>query len=99
MALDATKLVRLGPQNRSGFSVWAYNAGADTNAQVDAAGYFSAVADRLQKGDWILVAGNSNAAWGIHIVNSNSRDLTASPPVFGAVDVTNALAAGTIDSD
>lgn len=99
MALDASKLVRLGPQNRVGFSVWTYYAGADTNAQVDAAGYFSAVADRLQKGDWILVSGNSNAAWGIHIVNSNTRDLTATPPVFGAVDVSNAVAFGAIDSD
>jgi hypothetical protein len=33
------------------------------------------------------------------IVTSNTRDLTASPPVAGVVDVTNAVSVGSIDSD
>ncbi len=89
-------LVRVGPQNSNGPTIWAY-ATTDALTATDAAGYFNAAADKLQVGDWILVS--SSSTWGIQIVNANSRDLTASPPVFGVVDVTNALAAGTIDSD
>lgn len=96
MAFTPATLTRVGPQNSNGPTLWTY-ATADALTAVDAAGYFSTFADRLQVGDWIFVS--SSSTWGIHIVNANSRDLTASPPVFGVVDVTNALAAGTIDSD
>lgn len=99
MALNASKLLRLGPQNSNGPTVWAYNAGADTHADVDGAGYFNAVADRLKVGDFILCVANNNANFGIMVVNSNTRDLTASPPVMGAVDVTNATPIGAVDSD
>ena len=89
-------LCRVGPQNANGPTIWSY-ATTDALTAVDLAGYFSAAADRLQVGDWILVS--SSSTYGIMIVNQNTRDLTATPPVFGVVDVTNALAAGTIDSD
>jgi hypothetical protein len=96
MAFTPATLARIGPVNANAPTVWTY-ATADALTAVDAAGYFSSVADRLQVGDWILVS--SASTWGIHIVNANSRDLAASPPVFGVVDVSNAVAFGAIDSD
>lgn len=96
MAFTGASLLRVGPQNSGGPTLWVY-ATADALTAVDAAGYFNSAADRLQVGDWIFVS--SASTWGIQIVNANSRDLTATPPVSGVVDVTNALAAGTIDSD
>lgn len=96
MAFSNSALHRVGPQNANGPTLWTY-ATSDALTAVDAASYFDAAADRLQVGDWIFVS--SSSTWGIHIVNANSRDITASPPVEGVVDVTNALAAGTIDSD
>lgn len=96
MAFALSGLKRVGPQNANGPTLWTY-ATSDALTAVDAASYFDAAADRLQVGDWIFVS--STSTWGIHIVNANSRDLTASPPVEGVVDCTNALAAGTIDSD
>jgi hypothetical protein len=96
MAFTVATLQRIGPQNSGAPTLWAYST-ADALTAVDAAGYFNAAAAKLQIGDWIFVS--SASTWGIQIVNANSRDLTASPPVSGVVDVTNALAAGTIDSD
>lgn len=96
MAFALAGLHRVGPQNSNGPTLWAY-ATTDALTSVDAASYFDAAAALLNVGDWIFVS--SSTTWGIHIVNANSRDLTASPPVEGVVDVTNALAAGTIDSD
>ena len=96
MAFSASTLQRMGPQNSNAPSLWTY-ATADALTAVDAAGYFNDAAGKLQVGDWIFVS--SASTWGIHIVNANSRDMTASPPVEGVVDVTNALAAGTVDSD
>lgn len=87
---------RVGPQNDNAPTIWAYKT-TDALTATDAAGYFNAVADRVKVGDWIFVS--SSSTYGIQIVNANSRDLTATPPVSGVVDVTNALAAGTIDSD
>lgn len=87
---------RVGPQNDRAPTIWTYKT-TDALTATDAAGYFSAVADRVKVGDWILVS--SSSTWGIQIVNQNTRDLTAVPPVTGVVDVANALAAGTIDSD
>jgi hypothetical protein len=93
---DNLYLKRVGPQHANAPTIWTY-ATSDALTAVDASGYFNAAADRLQVGDWIFVS--SSSTWGIHIVNANSRDMTASPPVEGVVDCTNALAAGTIDSD
>jgi hypothetical protein len=96
MAFDATKLHRVGPQNSNAPSFWAY-ATSDALTAVDASGYFNDAAGKLQVGDWVFVS--STSTYGIQIVTGNTRDLTASPPVEGVVDVTNALAAGAIDSD
>lgn len=96
MALDRTKLQRVGPQNSNAPTVWTYST-SDALTTVDGSGYFNTAADLLQVGDWILVS--STSTYGIQIVNANTRDLTASPPVAGVVDVANALAAGSIDSD
>jgi hypothetical protein len=96
MAYDRTKLQRVGPQNSNAPTVWTYGT-TDALTTVDGSGYFNDAADILQVGDWILVS--SSSTYGVQIVTGNTRDLTASPPVEGVVDVTNALAAGTIDSD
>lgn len=96
MAYSASTLLRVGPQNSNAPTIWTY-ATADALTAVDASGYFNDAAAVLQVGDWILVS--STSTYGIHIVTGNTRDLAASPPVEGVVDVTNALAAGTIDSD
>jgi hypothetical protein len=93
---DNLYLKRVGPQHANAPTIWTY-ATSDALTAVDASGYFNAAADRLQVGDWIFTS--STTTWGIHIVNANSRDMTDSPPVEGVVDCTNALAAGTIDSD
>lgn len=94
--LTRSTLQRIGPQNSNAPTMWSYST-SDALTAVDGSGYFNGAADLLQVGDWIFVS--STSTWGIHIVNANTRDLTASPPVSGVVDVTNALAAGTIDSD
>ncbi len=96
MAFNRLALQRIGPVNSTAPTVWTY-ATSDALTATDAASYFDGAAANLQVGDWILVS--SSTTWGIQIVNANSRDMTASPPVEGVVDVTNALAAGTIDSD
>lgn len=96
MAYSSAGLQRIGPQNSNAPTLWSY-ATTDALTTVDGSGYFNDAAALLQVGDWIFVS--SSSTWGIHIVNANTRDLTASPPVEGVVDVTNALAAGTVDSD
>lgn len=96
MAYARAGLQRVGPQNTGAPTLFTY-ATTDALTTVDGSGYFDDAADILQVGDWIFVS--SSSTWGIHIVNANTRDLTATPPVAGVVDVTNALAAGSIDSD
>ena len=98
MALTASQLTRVGPQNDNAPTLWVYKT-ADTLATVDGLGYFSAMADRLKVGDIIITYTTTGPAWGLSAVNANSRDLTASPPVFGAVDCTNSTSIATIDSD
>jgi hypothetical protein len=98
MALDASKLLRVGPQNSNGPTLWVYASGTDAVNVVDNAGYFNDVADRLQVGDIIFVTPDTGAA-GILKVDSNTRDLSASPPVKGVVDCINGLSLGTVDSD
>lgn len=98
MALDLSKLVRVGPQNSNAPTFWSYMSGDDAVTTVDGAGYFNDAADRLQVGDLIYVKPTSGAP-GFVWVNANTRDLTASPPVAGVVDVSNALALSSVDSD
>lgn len=98
MAFDATKFQRIGPQNSNAPSWFTYASGADALTTVDGSGYFNAVASKLQVGDAIYVKPDSGTP-GIFWVSSNTRDLTASPPVEGVVDVNNALSISSIDSD
>lgn len=97
MAYSRENLQRIGPQNRGAPSLFSFVDSGSTLATIDGSGYFNDAADILKVGDFILVVGSNG--YGISIVNANTRDLTASPPVSGVVDVTNATAVGTIDSD
>lgn len=98
MALTASQITRVGPQNDNAPTLWVYKT-ADTLATVDGAGYFNSLADRLKVGDFLFTYTTTGPAFGIAVVNANSRDLTASPPVSGVVDISNHTAFGTIDSD
>jgi hypothetical protein len=105
MAFTPGTLVRVGGQNDNGPTVWAYKT-ADTLATVDGSGYFStaaagvvSAAAKLKVGDFILCYTTTGPASGIAVVQSNTRDLTASPPVAGVVDTFNFTAVATIDSD
>jgi hypothetical protein len=98
MAYDRTKLQRIGPQNRSAPSLFTYSDTGSALTAIDAAGYFNDAADILKIGDVIFASGSSST-FGIFVVRDNSRDLTASPPVAGVVDVSNAVSLGAIDSD
>jgi len=105
MAFTPGTLQRVGPQNRNAPSLFTYKT-ADTLATVDGSGYFSTeaagvetAAAKLKVGDMIFAYTTTGPAAGIMVVQSNTRDLTASPPVSGVVDTFNATAVGTIDSD
>jgi hypothetical protein len=78
-------------------SIWTYEDG-DALTAIDASGYFNAEAARLKVGDRIEASAASNT-YGVFIVVSNTRDLTASPVVEGVVDVSNAVSLGAIESD
>lgn len=98
MAFDATKLDRVGPQNSNIPTIWSYASGSDALTTVDGSGYFNDAAAKLQVGDLIYVKPDSGTP-GLMWVSANTRDLTASPPVEGVVDVNNALSISSIDSD
>ncbi len=98
MGFDITKRKRVGPQNSNAPSIWTYSSGADALTAVDLTGFFNTVADRLKVGDLIYVRPSSGAC-GLLKVDTNTRDLTANPPVAGVVDIQNATSVGTIDSD
>lgn len=98
MAYSRLKLQRVGPQNRSGPSLFCYSDSGSALTAIDASGYFNDAADILKVGDFIFANGSSGSA-GIFLVNANTRDLAATPPVEGVVDVANAVSIGAIDSD
>lgn len=91
---------RIGPQNDNAPTMWAFK-GTDATTAVDASGYFNAVADRVKVGDLIYYyKTDATIAAGFYVVLSNTRDLAASPPVSGVVDVANVSTVQTaIDSD
>lgn len=102
MAFDNAGLRRLGSQG--GATLWHYTNTGDTVATMDTASYFGGntkatirAADRLKVGDIIFAVGSGS--YGILVVNANSRDLTATPPVIGTVDTTSTTAIGAADSD
>ena len=77
---------------------WQYLSGGDSTATCDTAAYFNNAAGLLKVNDIIEVIPTS-APSGRLVVNSNTRDLTASPMVSGVVDTTSTTAFGTADSD
>lgn len=97
MAYSRANLQRVGPQNRNGPSLWMFKDDASTLAQIDGSGYFNNAADVLKVGD--LIYGVASNGYGLFVVLSNTRDLAAQPPVAGVVDVANAVAVGSVDSD
>lgn len=105
MAFTPATLQRIGPANRNAPSLYMYKT-ADTLATVDGSGYFSTAATgvvsaaaKLKVGDFIMSYTTTGPASGISVVQSNTRDLTATPPVSGVVDTFNFTAVATIDSD
>lgn len=98
MAFDKTKFQRIGPQNDNAPGLFTYHSGGDALTTVDGSGYFNDAAAKLKIGDIIFVKPTSGTP-GIMWVSGNTRDLTASPPVEGVVDVNNALSISSIDSD
>ncbi len=97
MAYSRELLQRVGPQNRGTSSVFTYTDTAVTLATIDTSGYFNNAADILKVGDWLLIRGSNGQA--ISYVSSNTRDLTANPPVYGVVDIQSAIATAAADSD
>jgi len=98
------QFTRLGPQNDNAPTLWSYkttDAVAAGAGGVDASGYFNSVADRLKVGDLIYTYKSSaTVAAALFVVLSNTRDLTASPPVSGVVDLANLSVLNTaINSD
>lgn len=91
---------RIGPQNNNAPTLWSFK-GTDAVTAVDAEGYFNAVANRVKVGDIIFYyKTDATVAAGMFVVLSNTRDLAASPPVSGVVDVANVSTLQTaIDSD
>lgn len=105
MAFTPGTLQRVGMQNDNGITLWSYKT-ADTLATVDGSGYFNTAAAgvvtaaaKLKVGDIIFAYTSTGPAAGIAYVASNTRDLTANPPVSGVVNVTNFTAVGTLNSD
>lgn len=91
-------MTRVGPQNDLAPTLWTYTT-TDALTAVDASGYFNAAANRLKVGDLIYCYSSTGPTFGLAVVRSNSRNLLASPPVQGVVDVSNFTAIGAINSD
>jgi hypothetical protein len=98
MAYSRANLQRVGPQNSNAPTLWTYSDTGSALTTIDGSGYFNDAADVLQVGDVIFVMASSST-FGIQVVRSNTRDMTASPPVEGVVDTSNAVALGSINSD
>ena len=97
MAYARANLQRIGPQNRNGPSLFSFADSGTALASIDASGYANDAADILKAGDVLFVTASNG--YGIFVVVSNTRDLAASPPVAGVVDLSNAVAIGSINSD
>lgn len=84
-----TQMNRLGPVNDLSPTIWTYVT-TDSQTTVATSGYFNALAAKLKPGDLIYVT-TAASPWaaGLAVVKSNTRNLTASPPVAGVVDLFN----------
>lgn len=97
MAYDRNLLQRIGSQNRGAPSIFTFRDDATAMAAIDGSGYFDDAADILLVDDLIYGVGSDGR--GVFVVLTNTRDLDASPPVRGVVDVANADLFGASDSD
>lgn len=97
MAFSLGNLQRVGPQNDNAPTIWTFVDASSTLAQIDGSGYMNAAAPILKAND--LIYGVASNGFGLFVVASNTRDLTTSPPTKGVVDLKNAVAVGTINSD
>ncbi len=94
MAFNKHNFQPIGGQSRRGAApqMWSYTS-EDSAASVDSAGYFNSVYDLLEKGDLIYRVTTSSgapAAAGFHYVKDKAA---------GAIDVVDALAMTTTDTD
>lgn len=86
------KSIAAGALGKGGPQLWSYIT-EDAAAAVDSAGYFNAAYDLLNLGDVILrvtVAAGAVSTAGFHLVNGKAN---------GQIDVTDALALTTTDTD
>jgi hypothetical protein len=94
-----TQLNRLGPVNDNSPTIWVFKT-TDSLLTVTTSGYFNAVASKLKGGDLMYIcAGSSpwlNGTAGLAIVKSNTRNITATPPVAGVVDLFSATLINTL---
>lgn len=76
-------------------TIWTYIT-TDSLATVCTSGYFNAVANKMKVGDLVFIT-SASSPWtgGLAIVKSNTRNLTANPPVAGVVDLFNATLVNT----
>jgi len=93
-----TQFQRLGPVNDNGPTIWTY-VSTDTQLAICTSGYFNAVAGKLKVGDLIYFTAAASP-WlaggaGLAVVKSNTRNLLASPPVAGVVDLWSATLLNT----
>lgn len=91
-----TQMTRVGPENDNCPTIWVYKAAETSLSTITASGYFNAVANKLKPGDLVYITtGASPWLAGLAIVKSNTRNLTAVPPVSGVVDLFNATVINT----
>ena len=93
-----TQFTRLGPPNDNCPTIWTY-VSTDTQLTICTSGYFNAVAGKVKVGDLIYFTAAASP-WlaggaGLAVVKSNTRNLTASPPVSGVVDLWSATLINT----
>lgn len=93
-----TQFTRVGPVNDNCPTIWTY-VSTDTQLTICTSGYFNAVAGKLKVGDLIYFTAAASP-WlaggaGLAVVKSNTRNLLASPPVAGVVDLFSATLINT----
>jgi hypothetical protein len=86
----AAQFTRVGPPNDNCPTFWTYIAPEASLDVVAASGYFNAIAGKLKPGDLIYFT-NGLSPWlaGLAMVKTNTRNLSAVPPVSGVVDLFN----------
>jgi hypothetical protein len=82
-----TQFTRVGPENDYCPTIWTYISTDSLNA-ICTSGYFNALAGKLKVGDLVYIT-SAVTPWtgALAIVRSNTRNLAATPPVSGVVDL------------